>query len=196
MSDKLKLFVFLFLSAIGLMLGAGVLGGKIGYDKGKSKCVTETVTDTVYKTDTILVTNLVTDTVTKMIKVPFPVAVHDTTVDSVLVELPMEWHLASVPDTADVWYHGIMAAVDSMRFYAHNTIVTNNIVKSEYKMPRLTLDAGAGAMYHNGDISPYLLGELRYNAPKTTFAAFGAIDHTGQWGAGLNVTYRMNIVKE
>ena len=194
MSDKLKLFGFLLLSAIGLMLWAGMLGGIIDYDKGKAACGTIVETDTVVETHVVYVPSP-PDTVYKKIKVPFPVAVHDTTVDSVLVELPMEWHLASVPDTADVWYHGIMAAVDSMRFYTHNTIVTNNIVKTEYKMPRLTLDAGAGAMYHNGDISPYLVGEVRLNRPKTTFAGFGAIDQHGAWAAGVNVTYRIDIIK-
>jgi hypothetical protein len=194
MGDKLKLFGFLLLSAIGLMLGAGMLGGIIGYDKGKAACGTIVETDTVVETHVVYVPSP-PDTVYKKIKVPFPVAVHDTTVDSVLVELPMEWHLASVPDTADVWYHGIMAAVDSMRFYTHNTIVTNNIVKTEYKMPRLTLDAGAGAMYHDGGIAPYLVGEVRMNMPKTAFSTFGAIDYQGRWVAGLNLTYRINLIK-
>lgn len=193
MTDKLRFF--LLISAIGLMLGAGFLGGKIGYDKGLSKCVTETVTDTVYKTDTIVYHQFSTDTVLKVVKVPFYVTTTDTLVDSVWVELPMEWHLASVPDTADVWYHGVMAEVDSMKFYYREKVVTNTIVKTEYKTPRLTLDMGAGALYHEESINPYLVGEMRYNRPKTTFSAFGGIDKHGEWAAGLNVTYRMNIIK-
>lgn len=192
---ELKTFAFLLLSALGLMLGAGILGGKIGYDKGKSKCVTETVTDTVYKTDTIVYHQFSTDTVLKVVKVPFYVTTTDTLVDSVWVELPMEWHLASVPDTADVWYHGVMAEVDSMKFYYCEKVITNTIVKTDYKTPRLTLDVGAGALYHEERINPYLVGEMRYNRPKTTFSAFGGVNYEGEWAAGLNVTYRMNIIK-
>lgn len=195
MSDKLKLFGFLLLSAIGLMLGAAVLGGKIGYDKGRAACEAEIVTDTVYVTDTVTVHQFSIDTVIKVVQVPFHVKTTDTLVDSVWVELPMEWHLASVPDTADVWYHGVMAEVDSMKFYMQNTIITNTITKTEWKMPRLTLDVGVGAMYCDKTINPYLVGEVRYNRQKTTFAAFGAVNQEGRWCAGGNVTYRFNILK-
>lgn len=199
MTDKIKILAFALLLAAGLMLGAGMLGGIIGYDKGKAACGTIIETDTVVETHVVYVPSPPDTTyITKLVKIMVPVLVTDSSsapVDSAEVELPMEWHLASVPDTADVWYHGIMASVDSMRFYMHNTVITNNIVKTEYKMPRLTLDAGAGAMYHNGNISPYLVGEVRLNRPRTTFAGFGAIDQHGAWAAGVNVTYRIDIIK-
>lgn len=199
MADKIKTFAFILLAAVGLMLGAAVLGGKIGYDKGKAACGTIVETDTVVETHVVYVPSPPDTTyITKLVKIQVPVLVTDSSsapVDSAEVELPMEWHLASVPDTADVWYHGIMAAVDSMRFYYKNTTITNTVTNTEWKMPRLTANLGAGAMYCEKSINPYLVGEIRYNAPKTTFAAFGAVDHTGRWGAGLNVTYRINIIK-
>lgn len=195
MSDKFKTFAFYLCMATAFIFVAGLLGGFIGYDKGRASCQTEIVTDTVYVTDTVTIHQFSYDTVTKVVQVPFYVRTTDTLVDSVWVELPMEWHLASVKDTADVWYHGVMAEVDSMRFYYRERVVTNTIVQTDWKTPRLTLDLGAGAMYCDKAVNPYLVGELRYNRPKTTFAAFGAIDHTGRWGAGLNVTYRINIIK-
>ena len=195
MADKIKTFAFILLAAVGLMLGVAILGGKIGYDKGRAACEAEIVTDTVYVTDTVTVHQFSIDTVIKVVQVPFLVKTTDTLVDSVWVELPMEWHLASVPDTADVWYHGVMAEVVSMKFYMQNTVITNTVTKTEWKMPRLTLDLGAGAMYCDKTINPYIVGELRYNRPKTTFSAFGGVNQEGRWGAGLNVTYRMNIIR-
>ncbi len=199
MTEKIKILALALLLAAGLMLGAGMTGGIIGYQKGLSKCNIDNVSDTVYVPDTIEIPSPPdTVLVASIVKIKVPFHVTDSSsapVDSAEVELPMEWHLAHVPDTADVWYHGIMASVDSMRFYMRNTIVTNNIVNTECKMPRLTLDAGAGAMYHNGGIAPYLVGEARLSMPKTTFAVFGAIGQHGSWVAGVNVTYRINLVK-
>ena len=62
-------------------------------------------------------------------------------------------------------------------------------------MPRLTLDLGAGAMWHDDAVKPYAIGKLSLNQPRTTFTAFGAVNHEGEWGAGLTVTYRLNLIK-
>jgi hypothetical protein len=62
-------------------------------------------------------------------------------------------------------------------------------------MPRLTLDLGAGAFYHEKQVFPYASAEMRYNAKQTTFSAYGAIDHQARWAAGASVTYRMNLIK-
>jgi hypothetical protein len=35
---------------------------------------------------------------------------------------------------------------------------------------------------------------MRYNAPKTAFGAFAAIDQTGQWCAGATVSYRLDLL--
>lgn len=173
------------------------IGGCMGHRNGLKQCpqCPEVGTDTVVITDTIVYHTFSTDTVTQVVKVPYLVAVHDTLVDSIWVELPIERHHTSVPDTADIWYSGFDSKIDSMKFYCRNTVVTNNILQTEYKMPVLNLNVGAGALYYDGSINPYLLGELRCNAKQTTFGAYGAIDHQGRWGAGLNVTYRINIIK-
>lgn len=138
----------------------------------------------------------------KPVPVPLPVYIPgdtDTIVehDTVVVYLPYEHRLYEVPGKLKVWYSGIDPCVDSTMVYDHTTTITNTVdhFREVTKMPRLTANLGAGAMYCEKSINPYLVGEIRYNATKTTFAAFGAVDHMGRWGAGLNVTYRINIIK-
>lgn len=198
MEGKVKLVGFLMIVALAMMMAAGILGGMIGYSKGKATCGTVVETDTVYVYDTVSVQGeSIHDTVveTKPVLVPYTMYRYDTIRDSVMVYLPMEWHHAHVPDTADIYYHGIMSAIDSMRFYHRNTVVTNNIVRTDWRMPRMTADIGAGALYASDKINPYLAAEVRYNATKTTWKAYGAVNHEGKWGAGLGVSYRINIIR-
>lgn len=202
MKDRIAFVAVIAIVASLCCLAFMGLGGLLGYERGLAKCVNEIEPDTVYlPSDTVTVPSP-PDTVYSeklvKIKVPYPVHnVQDTSanVDSLDVELPMEWHLSSVTDTCDIYYHGIMAAVDSVKFYFQNTVITNTVVKTDWKMPRLTADLGAGALYREKQVNPYLIGEVRCNAKKTTWGAYGAIDQYGRWGAGLNVTYRINIVK-
>jgi hypothetical protein len=111
------------------------------------------------------------------------------------VTLPYEHRYYGVTDTVEVWYSGVDPTLDSVRVYAHHT---TEIIRQPYevaKMPRLTLDFGAAAFYSESRINPCLVGEMRYNAKKTTFSAYGAVNHEGKWGAGVGVTYRMNLIK-
>lgn len=195
MSDKIKIFaaclMFLIVFGVFFML----LGGMIGYDKGKADCQTIIVHDTVTDVDTVTILNHKVDTVVRYVNHLVPI--HDTVAigDTTYLVLPYEHRMYSVEDTLEVWYSGIDPSIDSARIYLRSTVITNTIEQVDYRMPRLTAEVGAGALYNNNCINPYLMAEIRLNRPKTTFAAYGAIDQNSRWGAGINVTYRFNLVK-
>ena len=196
----LKKVVVYVIAALLLMLVSGLLGGIVGYNRGKAGCQgMEPDTIVLHTTDTITLTEKIHDTITqtyyKTIQVPFYVVDTDTIVDSVWVSLPYERHFASLDSVADVWYSGYDAKIDSAVVYKHTT---TQIIKQPYevaRMPRLTLDVGAAAFYTDKSINPCLVGEMRYNAKHTTFSAFGAVNHKGEWVAGVGVMYRMNLIK-
>ena len=196
-----KVAIYL-VAALLLMLVSGLLGGIIGYGKGKAGC------QSLPETDTIVVTRIDTvtlvgsrDTLTRIVWKPYPVAVHDTTwmvrhtTDSVWISLPYQYRYYGKPDTLDVWYSGIDPHVDSARVYMHHTTQIIKQPYEVYRMPRLTAELGAGAFYHESRVNPYALAKMSYNAPHVTFGAYGAVNHEGKWAAGLNVTYRLNILK-
>lgn len=194
MSDKTNSFDLVLLVAV-IAIIAAITGGIIGYNRGKASCPEcngETIV--VEHIDTVTLVGP-RDTLTRIVWKPYPV--HDTVNigDTTYLMLPYEHRHYSSPDTLDVWYSGVDPRIDSTRVYVRNTTITNTVCQTDYKMPRLTANLGAGALYIDKGFNPYLIGEIRYNATKTTFAAFGAVDHTGRWGAGLNVTYRINIIK-
>lgn len=201
MTDKIKIFaaaLFMFgVFAIGFML----LGGMIGYGRGCPQCP-EITADTVAAIDSTVMGGTEArpdaDSLMFVDSVPYPVPVYlpgDTVHDTIYIYLPVEHRHFGIPDTLDVWYSGTNPRIDSTRVYVRTNTITVDHFHDLTKMPRLTANLGAGAMYCDKSVNPYLLGEIRYNAPKTTFAAFGAIDHTGRWGAGVNVTYRINLIK-
>lgn len=195
MTDKTKLTLMIALMAVAVVAAFFGLGMMVGYHRGMADCPTLVETDTIVKTDTVVYNRFDTDTIVETRYVPLQVAVHDTLVDSVWVTLPYERHFFSVPDTLDLWYGGVSARIDSLRIYPHETIVTNNYVKTERKDPLLGANLGIAALYHKKQVNPCLFAEMRYNARKTTFSAFGAIDHEGRWGAGLSVSYRIALIE-
>lgn len=196
MTEKIKILALALLLAAGLMLVSFFAGWKIRGEK-----IQPPVTDTVVirTVDTLTVTERIRDTVTKTyyktIQVPFHVVEVDTVVDSARVTLPYERHFASLDSVADVWYSGYDAKIDSAVVYKHHTTEIVNHFRDVTKMPRLTLDIGAAAFYADKSINPCLVGEMRYNAPRTTWSAYGAVNHEGKWWAGVSVTYRMNLIK-
>ena len=197
MSERIKTVALLIGFACMTALAFLGMGAMIGYQRGVAKCRTETVTDTVVATDTIVVNHFHTDTIVETRFVPHTFVVRDTVekVDSVVVALPIESHHCHMEDTADIWYSGFAAMLDSVKIYDHTTTITKTERVEVPKTPFLTLGVGAGAMYHERQVNPYLIGEVRCNARKTAFSAFGVIDNGGRWGAGVNVTYRMDVVK-
>lgn len=182
------------------MLLFAAAGGFVGYRIGVSSCGEPLPPDTVriVTIDTCWVTtppDTVTVTMVKYVRVPFYVTTTDTIVDSILVPLTYEQHFARLDDVADVWYSGVDATIDSARTYHRTETVTITNTVVERKAPRLTADLGAGALWHDGAVNPYGLAVVRLHRPHTTFGAFGGIDPTGQWAAGLNVTYRIDLIK-
>ena len=197
MTEKIKILALALLLAAGLLLGGFAAGWKIRGEK-MSSMVADTIR--IEKVDTVTLVEP-RDTLTRIVWKPYPVAVHDTTLihhhttDSIWISLPYEHRYMAKEDTLEVWYSGIDPKIDSAKVYMHHT---TEIVKQPYevaRMPRLTLDVGAAAFYTDKSINPCLVGEMRYNAKKTTWSVYGAVNHEGKWGAGVGVTYRMNLIK-
>ena len=190
MEEKIKTFALALLLAVGLMLTSFFAGWSLRGMRNADTIV-------VHRTDTVTLVEPRVDTLIRFVDRLYPVAVHDTIVrgDTLYVPLPYEHRYYAKPDTLEVWYSGVDPKIDSATVYMHHT---TEIVRQPYevaKMPRLTFDLGAAAFYTDKSINPCLVGEMRYNAPKTTFSAFGAVNHEGKWGAGVGVTYRFEVLK-
>lgn len=194
MEEKIKI-VGLAILCIGLMMMVSFCGG--WHLRGKQ--IEPPVADTIRieRVDTVTLVGNKVDTLICYVNRPYPVAVHDTMWrnDTLYVQLPYEHRYYASPDTLEVWYSGVDPTIDSVTVYMHHTTEIIKEIRDVYRMPRLTLDLGAGAFYHERQVFPYAVGEMRYNASKTTFSAYGAIDHQARWAAGASVTYRMNLIK-
>lgn len=185
-----------------LAILVALLGGVAGWCVRGEKKHPLPVADTVVITTTDTVTLVgPRDTLVRFAWKPYPVAVHDTTfvtrhtTDSVFISLPYQYRHLSKPDTLDVWYSGVDPRIDSAVVYMRHT---TEIIKQPYevaRMPRVTLDVGCGAFYAENNVNPYLLGEMRYNAQKTSWQVYGAVNHEGRWGVGVGVSYRFNIIR-
>jgi hypothetical protein len=183
--------------ALMLVFAGGVAGWKV---RGEKMQLPVTDTIRIERVDTVTLVEP-RDTLTRIVWKPYPVAVHDTTLihhhttDSVWISLPYEHRYMMKEDTLEVWYSGVDPNIDSAKVYMHHTTEIVNHFRDVTKTPRLTLDLGAAAFYNDKRVNPCLVGEMRYNAKHTTFSVFGAVNHEGKWGAGIGVTYRMNLIK-
>jgi hypothetical protein len=185
-----------------LAILVALMGGVAGWCMRGGEKQPLPVADTVVITTTDTVTLVgPRDTLVRIAWKPYPVAVHDTTfvirhtTDSIFVMLPYEHRHLHRPDTLDVWYSGVDARIDSATvYYQHTTEIVHHLPDVR-KMPRLTAGVGCGAIYQEKRVNAYLFGEMRYNAPKTTFGTFAAIDPTGQWCAGASVSYRFDLIR-
>jgi hypothetical protein len=198
MTEKIKILALALLLAAGLMLASFAAGWSL---RGHQQESVQSDTITIMKVDTVTLAGNKVDTLICYVNRPYPVAVHDTTLihhhttDSIWISLPYEHRYMAKEDTLEVWYSGVDPKIDSAKVYMHHT---TEIVKQPYevaKMPRLTAEIGAAAFYSDKSINPCLVGEMRYNATKTTWSVYGAIDNEGKWGAGVGVTYRLNLIK-
>ena len=196
MTEKIKILLLAVLLALGLMLASFAAGWKIRGEKMQPP-VADTIR--IERVDTVTLVEP-RDTLIRIVCKPYPVAVHDTTfvirhtTDSIFVMLPYEHRHLHRPDTLDVWYSGVDARIDSATVYYHHT---TELIQQPYelqKMPRLTAGVGCGAFYTEKRVNAYLFCEMRYNATKTTFGTFAAIDPTGQWCAGATVSYRLDLL--
>lgn len=180
--------------AVMLALAGGVAGWSM-----RGSRIKPPTTDTIriHTTDTLRIASVpdtVTTTVTRYVSVPVYIRDTDTIREPVTVPLPFEQHFAHIGEVADVWYSGYQARIDSAVAYEHHT---TELIMQPYevpKTPRLTAGVGCGAIYMEKRVNAYLFGEMRYNAPKTTFGTFAAIDPTGEWCAGATVSYRLDII--
>lgn len=205
MSDKIKILAVKLVALAFIALAFMGLGGMIGHQRGLSSCPGLVSTaDTVTAIDSTVTAGTVArpdaDSLIRIDSVPYPVPYpvplpSDTVHDTVYVYLALEHRLYEIPGKLKVWYSGIMTSIDSTLIYSHSTTITNTVTRTEHKEPLLTAYLGAGAMYNEKRINPYLVGEVRWNSPKTTFGLYGFIDHKGKCCTGLNVTYRIDLIK-
>ena len=206
MAEKVKIILLAMMVAAAMILG-GFLGGwslRGNYDRSHS----HNDTIVIERVDTVTLVGQ-RDTLISIVWKPYPVAVHDTTwihhhtTDSIFISLPYQYRYFGKPDTLDVWYSGIDPRVDSARVYMrHTTEIVEHYIETNKMMP-LTLEIGAGTQIAGGaqpstaawNVRPYGIAKMSLNRPSTTFEAFGMIDTKGRWGAGLNVTYRVDLIK-
>lgn len=152
----------------------------------------------IHTIDTLRIASVpdtVTTTVTRYVSVPVYIRDTDTIREPVTVPLPFEQHFARIGKVADVWFSGYQAQIDSAVAYEHHT---TELIRQPYevpKMPRLTAGVGCGAFYQEKRVNAYLFGEMRYNAPKTAFGTFAAIDQNGRWCVGGEVCWRLTLIK-
>ena len=181
--------------AVMLALAGGVAGWSM-----RGARIEPPATDTIriHTTDTLRIASVpdtVTNTVTRYVSVPVYVRDTDTIFEPVMVPIPIEHHFARIGEVADVWFSGYQARIDSAVAYEHNT---TELIRQPYevpKMPRLTAGLGCGAMYAEKRVNAYLFGEMRYNAQKSTFSTFAAIDQNGRWCVGGEACWRLTIIK-
>lgn len=207
--NDIKRILILFAIVIGVIM-LGFVGGcsaRGRYDKRHAPSLAAD-TITLHHTDTVTLVGP-RDTLTRIVWKPYPVAVHDTTLivhhttDSFFIMLPYQHKHLSRPDTLDVWYSGIDPKVDSARVYMHHTTEIVNIPVVERRMPRLTMDVGAGTAIVGGKVGeatqfsvrPYGIARVSLNRPRATFSGWGRIDTQGAWGAGVDVSLRLDVVK-
>jgi hypothetical protein len=119
----------------------------------------------------------------------------DTIFEPVMVPISIEHHFARIGEVADVWFSGYDAKIDSAVAYEHHTTEIVHHPIGVNKMPRLTAGFGCGAMYREKRVNAYLVGEMRYNAPKSTFSTFAAIDQNGRWCVGGEACWRLTIIE-
>ena len=176
-----------------------LVGGVAGWSMRGAR-IEPPATDTIriHTIDTLRIASVpdtVTNTVTKFLNVPVYIVDTDTIFEPVMVPIPIEHHFARIGEVADVWFSGYQARIDSAVAYEHHTTEIVNHPIGVNKMPRLTAGFGCGAMYREKRVNAYLVGEMRYNAPKSTFSTFAAIDQNGRWCVGGEACWRLTIIE-
>lgn len=182
-----------------LAILVALMGGVAGWSMRGARIEPPT-TDTIriHTIDTLRIASVpdtVTSIVTRYVSVPVYIRDTDTIREPVTVPLLFEQHFARIGEVADVWFSGYQARIDSAVAYEHHTTEIIHHLPDVRKMSRLTAGVGCGAFYTEKRVNAYLFGEMHYNAPKTTFGTFAAIDQTGRWCAGASVSYRFDLIR-
>ena len=125
MKKDFRYITIVVVLALMVLLTGGVIGGFVGFDKGKARC-DELQPDTVRieTTDTCYIPSppdTVTNVITKVVTVPLSDVEVDSDVDSARITLPFEQHQAHLEDVADVWVSGYQVKIDSAVVYKHHT---------------------------------------------------------------------------
>lgn len=194
-ADKIKVAFAALLVAV-LLMAVAFSSGYLAGGRNVVKPTPDTIR--IHTVDTVEIPSVpdtVTNTLTRYVSVPVYIRDTDTICVPVMVPIPIEHHFARIGEVADVWFSGYDARIDSAVAYQHHTTEIVNHVADVRKMPRLTAGVGCGAMYADKRVNAYLFGEMRYNARKTTFGTFAAIDQNGRWGVGGEVCWRLTLIE-
>ena len=130
-----------------------VISFMLGYRQAGKDMNADVTVDTIHKVDTFFVLRP-QDTVTNVELVPYKV--HDTAIithhDTTYVMLPYEHHCLSVPDTLYLWFSGVGARVDSLRFLLRTTVLEVPAVSDDavVKDGWLSCYGGVGMDYMDG----------------------------------------------
>lgn len=158
------------------------------------------ISDTIYieRTDTIRFASEVdfTHKTEKVVETRY-VEVHDTIVKDSIVFMPIEitqkwYHEDSL---CDVWVSGYEPNLDSLHLYQKHTTEIVNHFREVTKMPRFTAEVGLQGLYLQDRLVGSVGCEVRYNAPKMSYSAFGCYTTDKKAVVGVGVGYRFNLVK-
>ena len=194
-----------------LLLAGGIIGGKIGYNKGMAECTqlppADTITIVSVDSTTIQGTavrpdadSLIrSDSIPYPVPVPYPIYVDGETVivhDTIEVYLTREHRLFSVPDTVDVWYSGVEPRIDSINVYAYHT---TEIIKRPYevrvaKQPLLTLDLGIGN-HQWQQLDPYVFAKATLAAGNWKIEPYAGCTYSKQAMFGVTVSRSFVLAK-
>lgn len=171
-------------------------GGRVSKRCG---CIAPT-SDTIYieRTDTIRFASEVdfTHKTEKVVETRY-VEVHDTIVkDSIVfMQLPITQKHYHEDSLCDVWVSGYEPNLDSLHIVQKHTTEIIREMKVDYKMPRLTAEVGVGGLLLQDRLVGSAGAEVRYNATKMSYSAFGCYTTDKKAVVGAGVGYRFNLVK-
>lgn len=138
----------------------------------RNTIVVKNVTDTVTITEKIKVDSIVHDSISHT-EYKWKVQTHYITNDSlvydtILVEVPIEYHHASKPDTFDIYYHGAYSALDSVFVYnrTHYITKTNFIEPAKNLLQVNVSNFSTSVLYSRRFNSFYLGGGVGLNYQK------------------------------
>lgn len=146
-----------------IMLIAGIILGACFLSVvHKPKIVYQTEHDTVTITNTIKVDNFIHDTVTEIAyKIKYFPIVDSTNqvVDTNFVEVPIEYHHYSKPDTCDIYYHGYEAALDSVLIYSKTQFITTiNYIEPAKNLIQLNVSNFSSSVSYSRRVNNFFLG--------------------------------------
>lgn len=157
----------IILAAAVILLGGATIGGRLWYE-ARHTPIAQPVMDTVRVTvtDTVRITQLQPrdSLVVRRQMMRIPVYYHDTLLDTVQVEVPIEQHHYQTPQ-ADVWISGLNARLDSIYCYQPVTRETiTELVPVEKKTSpwALGITLGAGITPTHG-VQPTATVGVTYN---------------------------------